>query len=611
MSGTPFTVAAVEFNAGNESFEANVAGAVSAIREAAGNGARLIVLPETAVSGYALSGPGAPHPFYDTVPGAATGAIEKVTQEFGCYVALGIAETDPDTTLKYNAAALVGPTGYIGKYRKNGLNAGDQAWYAPGNTGYPVFRTELGTISLAICFDDTFWEPARLSALKGADIIAYTCGSVRVVERPGEEAPGNHSTIAAVQEMCAWNGLALVAADRNNMVRFPQGTAGVYFPGAASVWQATGEKLASAPCTDSNVGPNEPGAIIYATLDPATFDNDQKRTLHWRRPDLYGDLALFRVPTDSRASTQSHHVRAAAVQVAPVAGDRARSLAAVDEAITPLAGDVDLLVLPAFTFTGPPGDADMAASLAEPAAGPTLDAVSDIARRLSTHVVASHVEADGDLLFHRSVLVAPDGTLVGHYRQAHIDPARMAWATPGDDLPVCATAIGRVGLLLGDDARFPEAAGVMAVRRADIIAMPTWWDGSYGGPVQEDPGLFLQPYPANAMCLWYAMAKMSQAYTVVANAVGGGAVGDSGVFTINPVDSTEIAVTAPTGAPGIARLAFNTLGDPSYWLSQERLLAGRRPDVAAPVVFPRDSAALAGWREAPGYDIDAWAGYRQ
>lgn len=611
MGAAPFIVAAVEFNAGNESLRANVAGAVSAIREAAANGARLIVLPETAVSGYALSGPGAPHPFYDTVPGAATTAIEEVTREFGCYVALGIAEADPDTTLKYNAAALVGPDGYIGKYRKNGLNAGDQLWYAPGNTGYPVFDTERGRISLVICFDDTFWEPARLAALKGADIIAYTCGSVRVVTAPGVEAPGNHSTIAAVQEMCAWNGLALVAADRNNMVRAPQGTAGIYFPGAASIWQASGEKLASAPCTDANDTPDTPGVITYATLDPATFDNDQKGTLGWRRPDLYGDLALFRVPTDAKASRQSHHVRAAAVQVEQVAGDRARTLAAVDEAVTPLAGDVDLVVLPAFTFTGPPADADAAASVAERATGPTLDAVADLARRLTSHVVASHVERDGDQLFHRAVLVAPDGSLVGQYRQAHLDPARMAWAAPGDDLPVFATAIGRIGLLLCDDARFPEAAGVMAVRRADIIAMPTWWDGGYGGPVQEDPGLFLQPYPGNAMCMWYAMAKMSQAYAVVANAVGGGAVGDSGVFTINPVDSDEVAVTAPTGAPGVARLAFRTLGDPAYWLSQERLLAGRRPDVAAPVVFPAGSAALARWREAPGYDIDAWAGYRQ
>ena len=50
----------------------------------------------------------------------------------------------------------------------------------------------------------------------------------------------------------------------------------------------------AAPVTPSTVGSDEPSVITYAEIDPATFDNDQKRTLAWRRPDLYGNLALFR-----------------------------------------------------------------------------------------------------------------------------------------------------------------------------------------------------------------------------------------------------------------------------------------------------------------------------
>jgi predicted amidohydrolase len=611
MVTEPFRAAAVEFNAGDESLEANVAGAVAMVREAAQNGARLIVLPETAASGYDLTDPQAPHPFYDTIPGVTTEALAEVTREFGCYVAVGIAEFDPATGLHFNGAALMGPDGLVGAYRKNGLNAGDQNFYAPGNTGHPVWDTELGRVCIIICFDDTFWEPARLSAIKGADIIAYPCMSARFLVRRGVEVPQNHSTIAAVQEMCAWNGLALVASDRNNADLASPSGPGVFFPGAASIWQATGEKLASAPVSKPDVSPGTPGAIIYADIDPAQFDNEQKRTLGWRRPELYADLGVFKAPTDSRASAQSHRVRAAAVQVKQVAGDRGRCMRAVDEAVTPLAGDVDLVVLPAFTFTGPPADADAAAALAEPAGGDTEEAAADIARRLGAHVVASHVEHDGDDLFHRAILMAPDGTLIGAYRQAHLDPVRSAWATGGDDLPVFSTAIGRIGLLLCEDARFPEAAGVMAVRRADIIAMPTWWDGSYGGPVQEDPALYRHPYPANAMCLWYALAKMSQAYTVVANSVGQGAVGDSGIFTLNPVDSDEVAVTAPTGAPGVARLDFTTLGDPSWWWNQERLIISRRVDLVVPAILPRDSDVLARWRDAPGFDIGAWARYAQ
>lgn len=100
--------------------------------------------------------------------------------------------------------------------------------------------------------------------------------------------------------------------------------------------------------------------------------------------------------------------------------------------------------------------------------------------------------------------------LASRYRQTHLDPAAAAWATPGADLPVLDTAIGRVGMLLCEDVRFPEAAALLAVRRADLIAVPTQWDGSYGRPLHDAAGLFADQYPVNTMCLLYAVAKSTQ-----------------------------------------------------------------------------------------------------
>lgn len=610
MSKEPFKVAAIEFNAGNESLEENVEGAVAMAREAAENGARLIVLPEVALSGMKVVG-GEISPFLDTIPGKMTDALEEVTAGNGCYVVCGISELQADTGLSYNSAALVGPDGYIGKYRKNGLNSEDQVTFAPGNTGYPVFETELGRIAMLICYDDTYWEPARIVAIKGADIIAFPVAAFRAVEKPGKEAPGDHSTIAADQEMCAWNGLALVAADRNSMIQVSPDGAGMYSGGASSIWQADGRKIAQTATTDPNVSTDNPGQILYGEIDPSLFDNDQKATIEWRRPELYGDLAILRAPTDPKASTESHQVRAAAVQVEQTPGDRGACQSALQEATGPLPGEVDLVVLPAFTYTGPPTDASEATELAEEAGGPTEKEVCKLADELSAHVVASHVEDDGGSLYHRAILVGPDGKLIGAYRQTHLDPDRSAWASEGDDLPVFDTAIGRIGMLLCEDTRLPEAAGVLEVRRADIIAIPTWWDGSYGGPLQEATGLFQVVPPENTMCLWYAIAKMAQAYTVVANSVGNGAKGDSGIFTINPVDSEEAAVTAPSGEPGVARLTFQTLGDPTWWMNQHLLICGRRADLVAPITFPKDSEAFKAWEERPGYPIEAWAAYDQ
>jgi predicted amidohydrolase len=435
MGSAPFTVAAIEFNPGDDSLEANVAGAAAMAREAAAAGAKLIVLPEDSTSGFDFNHPGAPQPFFDIIPGAMTAALEEVTAEFGCYVAVGIYEFEPRTGLRYNSAALVGPEGLVGRYRKNGLNDFDQLWFSPGNTGHPVWHTEYGRVCMIICYDDTYWEPARLSALKGADVILYPCNAGKGLSAPGEVMPGGHFTISATQEMCAWNGLALVASDQANVHMAPSGKLGIYSAGAAAIWSPTGEKLAAAPVVPASASPGQPGAIIYAEIDPAAFDNEQKRTMAWRRPELYGDLTLFRAPLDLRASTESHPVRAAAVQVEQVAGDRARCTEAVDEAVAPLEGDVDLVVLPAFTLTGPPADTADAAELAEPADGATQAIVAEIAGRLGAHVVASHIERDGTDLFHRAMLMAPDGTLVGAYRQAHIDPERSAWATGGDDFP--------------------------------------------------------------------------------------------------------------------------------------------------------------------------------
>jgi predicted amidohydrolase len=610
---TPFTVAAVEFNPEIFEFERNVERACAVIEEAARGGARLIVMPEAALSGYIYRDLEQFRPYMDTVPGRGTTAIEAVTRTQRCYVAIGIAEIDEATGLTYNTGALIGPDGYIGKYRKNGLNPSDIAWFTPGNTGYPVFETELGRICMIICYDDTYWEPARLPAIKGADIIAYICASDRVVSQlTGPDAVGTHSTIAAVEQLCAWNGLAMVAADRNNTETNPTTGVTVTYGGAASIWQADGTRTAHAPATDVNNTPTNPGRILYGELDPKLFDNDQKATLARRRPELYGDLAFFRAPTDPTASTQAHTITATALQLELVPGDSDGNVRRTLDLVVSLESDhtPGLVVLPAFSVTGSPVDAAQAHSMAESALGRTVQLLSEIAGRLRSHVVGSHIERDEEKLFHTCVLIGPDGRVIGSYRQTHLDP-EMSWATPGTDLPVFDTAIGRIAMLAGEDVRFPEASGVLGVRRADLIAIPSAWRGDYGGWLHDAGGLFAHRYPENTMTLWYAIAKTTQAYTVVANPVGGSHQGSSGIFSINPVDSDVPPIVGSLDRPEAVRTTITTLGDPRWFMDQHRLIGGRRPDLAVPLMLSVGSTAFVGWRDAPGYDITAWSAYRQ
>ena len=609
---TPFKVAAVEFNPEFMEFEKNIAGACAMAEEAAKNGARLIVLPEAAISGYIYRDLAQFLPYMDTVPGKTTDALSVITKRYNCYIAIGIAERDADTGLTYNTGALVGPNGFIGKYRKNGLNPSDILWFVPGNTGYPVFETELGRITMIICYDDTYWEPARVAAVKGCDIIAYICSSDRVLPQLGAEAAGKHSTIAAVQHQCAWNGLAMVAADRSNAETNPTTGVTVTYGGAASIWQADGERVAHAASTDYTTTMTAKGSILYGTIDPARFDNAQKQTLTRRRPELYGDIAFFRAPTDDAASKSAHHVRSAAFQYRVAMNDFDANLnrcAAMIASLQNGNATKDLVVLPAFSFCGPVTK-DNRDQIAESALGKTTQAASDFAVRLKAHLVASFIEKDANLFYHTAILVGPDGKVIGRYRQTHLDPALDGILTPGDDLPVFETAIGRLGLLLNDDFRFPEASAVLGLRRADIIAAPVSWSGQYGGPLQDAAGLFDHPYAANTMILWYAAAKTAQAYTLVANAVADGMMGSSGLLTINPIDSLEGPVVGSVDREEIVTADFTTLGA-DFWMNQTKLVGGRRADLAAPLVFPLQSKALAAWRSQPGFNIDSWTAYRQ
>ena len=120
-------------------------------------------------------------------------------------IAVSAAQTvaaTPTGTIKVAALAFDPAWGDLDgniKYRKHGLNPQDQRWTTVGDLGFPVFDTELGRISLLICYDDTYWQYARLAALHNVDIIAWSSASDRVMPgTPVDQAKGDHSTIANV-----------------------------------------------------------------------------------------------------------------------------------------------------------------------------------------------------------------------------------------------------------------------------------------------------------------------------------------------------------------------------------------------------------------------------
>ena len=131
----------------------------------------IVVLPELSNSGYNFSDKDQAIKASEPIPGGKTvGLCEKLAAEYNMYIVIGINEREDDTL--YNSAALIGPEGYIGKYRKVHLFMNEKNIFTRGDV-YNVYDIKMAKVGIMICFDWIFPEAARSLMLKGAEIIAH------------------------------------------------------------------------------------------------------------------------------------------------------------------------------------------------------------------------------------------------------------------------------------------------------------------------------------------------------------------------------------------------------------------------------------------------------
>ena len=142
-------------------------------------GADLVIFPELSLTGYTMRDQ--IYELAETIPGHSMTVLEKIAKKTGTYIVFGMPELSGKTQATiYNAAVLVGPNGFVGKYRKMYLPTHsvfeEKRYFRPGyQTG--VFETELGKIGLIICYDIFFPEVSRLTRLKGAQLIVCISAS--------------------------------------------------------------------------------------------------------------------------------------------------------------------------------------------------------------------------------------------------------------------------------------------------------------------------------------------------------------------------------------------------------------------------------------------------
>jgi predicted amidohydrolase len=258
--------------------QANVARSLELVAHAAAARVRLAVLPELCNTGYVFETREEALGLSEEVPGGPTcDAWIAAARAHSMFIVAGITEFEGGKL--YNSAALVGPQGHIGTYRKNHLWGAENTIFEPGNLGVPVFDIGAGRIACAICYDIWFPEIFRLAALQGADML---CVATNWVPMPAQ--PGNLPMMANILAMggAHSNSMFVAAADRIGVER------GQPFLGSSLIVSHTGWPLAGPASLDQE-------EMLIADIDLADARRNRNLTdfnerLRDRRTDMYGEM---------------------------------------------------------------------------------------------------------------------------------------------------------------------------------------------------------------------------------------------------------------------------------------------------------------------------------
>jgi predicted amidohydrolase len=282
LVASPVRIAVVQCDpkVGVENMDRNLEAAKSYLNAAARQGAKLVVLPELVTTGYCFTGREEAFAHSETIPdGRAVQSWISIAARHQMYIVGCIVERDGARL--YDTAVLVGPEGYVGRYRKTHLWNNEKLWFTPGDEGYPVFDTRIGRIGLLVCWDIWFPETARIVAQQGADII---CTPTNWVWTPPPLYDASGICMAAYLTITAAhvNNVFIAAADRVGQER------GAGFMGNSLIASTNGWPVGKV------AGPEEE-TMLLADIDLSASRVapvwNQLNDLHRdRRTDLYDQM---------------------------------------------------------------------------------------------------------------------------------------------------------------------------------------------------------------------------------------------------------------------------------------------------------------------------------
>ncbi len=268
--------------------EENLERAIELVREAADSGAQIVCLPELFKSRYFCQTEDHTHfRLAESIPGPSTDRLSAVAAERQVVIIASLFEKRAEGIYHNTAAVLDADGRYLGKYRKMHIPDDplyyEKFYFTPGDLGFKVFATRFARIGVLICWDQWFPEAARLTALRGADVLVYPTA---IGWHPAEKAEfgvAQWESWELIQRSHAVaNGCYVAAVNRSGHEGPADG--GIEFWGRSFLAGPDGQII--------NRAVTETDAVLVDSLDLRRVST--ART-HWpflrdRRIDAYGDL---------------------------------------------------------------------------------------------------------------------------------------------------------------------------------------------------------------------------------------------------------------------------------------------------------------------------------
>ncbi len=286
------TVAAIQMSC-TASVQENIHRAEGLVRQAAGDGAQVILLPELFERPYFCQERQYEYYAYAT-PTEENPAVlhfRPISRELG--VVLPISFFERDGNVLYNSIAVLDCGRLLGVYRKTHIPDDhyyqEKFYFTPGNTGFKVWNTSFGRIGIGICWDQWFPETARCLALAGAELLLYptAIGSEPVL---GCDSMPHWRRV--MQGHSAANLVPVIAANRYGVEKVTPCTANggqtseLAFYGSSFITDHTGALLEQAERSGD--------AVLLATFELDELMTDR---LSWglfrdRRPECYRAITV-------------------------------------------------------------------------------------------------------------------------------------------------------------------------------------------------------------------------------------------------------------------------------------------------------------------------------